>query len=361
MSKAILFVIVFGTLAVSAQAQKNAGKGIFLENISWTTAKELLTPETVVVIPLGAGAKEHGPHLPLSTDFLQAQGVAHLVAAERKVIITPVVSYGFYPAFLRYAGSTSIDFSTSTEMLLNIVRSLAGYGPRRFYVINIGVSTTPTLLATAKRLADEGILLYYSDYDRDNMVKVDEAIRTQAFGGHANELETSSVLFLHPELVDMRKAVNDTAAKGGKGILSPVKMEGTTFSPSGIIGYAALATKEKGQRFMQEYTAAVVREIDSISTCALPEVKDRTEAFRAYEGVYTVTGKENIIIQAKDHYLQIKQADAAAFMPFLLYCNANDYFSSQPYSILFVKNDAGVVEKAWVRFRAESFWMMKVK
>ncbi len=165
--KKILFLlsVVFSTACFS-QKRNPANKAVYLEDISWTVSQPLLTPDAVVVIPLGAGAKEHGPHLPLSTDFIQAEGLAKLVALQRKVIITPVVNYGFYPAFLKYPGSTSSNFRTATDMVVQIVRSLAGYGPKRFYIINIGVSTTPTLETAAKTLAEEGILLYFSRYDR---------------------------------------------------------------------------------------------------------------------------------------------------------------------------------------------------
>ena len=83
-----------------------------------------MTPEAVVVIPLGAGSKEHGPHLPLATDYLQAEAYAKEIALQRNVIITPIVSYGFYPAFLKYPGSTSINFATATNTVVQIVRSL---------------------------------------------------------------------------------------------------------------------------------------------------------------------------------------------------------------------------------------------
>ena len=342
--------------------KKNTGsKGVFLEQISWTSAKKLLTAEAVVVIPLGAGAKEHGPHLPLSSDYIQAEGTAKLLALERKVIIKPIVNYGFYPLFLKYAGSTSIDFTTATEMILSIVRSLSGYGPKRFYVINVGVSTTPTLAAAAKLLADEGILLYYSQYDRPNFTKIEDLLRTEAFGGHADEIETSNVLYLRPNLVDMTKAVNDSSSKEKEGILSPVQMENAAYSPTGIEGYAALATKEKGKLFIQAYTKEVINEIDSIIKCALPKVKDRTEEYKIYEGEYTSEGRKNLVIQAKDNHLYFRRADAQFFSPFKLYRNGEDYFSAQTLTILFIKNEEGKLLKAWCQSRGESYWMTKTK
>ena len=67
---------------------------------SWTVAREKLNAESIVVIPLGAGAKEHGPHLPLSTDKIQADGLAGIVSKKVNAVFTPTVSYGYYPAFI---------------------------------------------------------------------------------------------------------------------------------------------------------------------------------------------------------------------------------------------------------------------
>ncbi|MEO5594014.1 MAG: creatininase family protein [Chitinophagaceae bacterium] len=362
MKQILILLFFFPAFQAYCQKKVSVNKGVFLENISWTTAKELLTTDVLVVIPLGAGAKEHGPHLPLSSDYIQADRTAKLLAVERNVIITPVVNYGLYPAFLKYPGSTSMDFTTATEMILGIVKSLSSYGPKRFYVINVGVSTTPTLATASKILAEEGILLYYSQYDRPNFAKAEDTVKTQAFGGHANELETSNILYLRPDLVDMSKAVNDSSAKGKQGmILSPVEMEGTAFSPTGIVGYAALATKEKGKISMKAFTKEIIKEIDSITTCLLPQVKNRTDEYKQYEGEYASQGRKNIIIQVKENHLQYKLADAPFFAPFFLYRNSADYFSAQTLAVLFVKNEEGQVVKAWCQSRGESFWMAKNK
>ena len=359
----ILLVISLGiSMTVVAQKRNPKEKATYLEDISWTTAKELLTSNAVVVIPLGAGAKEHGPHLPLSTDLIQADYVRNLLALERKVIIAPTLNYGFYPAFIKYAGSTTLSYSTATDMVLQIIRSLSNYGPKRFYIINIGVSTTPTLETAAKILAEEGTLLYFSNYSRLNFAKTEDQFRTQTFGGHADEIETSNILDARPDLVDMSKAVNDSSAKGKQGmILSPGAAENTAFSPSGIVGYAALATKEKGRLSMAAFTKEVIIEIDSISACQLPQIKDRNNENKIYEGEYISSGRKNLVIQIKDNQLQHKQADSKFFSPHLLYHNAEDYFSAQNLNILFVRSQEGQIVKAWCQSRGESFWATKLK
>ena len=132
MRKTLFLLLTFVSFSAVSQLRNPKNKAIYLEDISWPTAQKLMTPEAVVVIPLGAGSKEHGPHLPLATDYLQAEAYAKEIALQRNVIITPVVSYGFYPAFLKYPGSTSINFATATNTVVQIVRSLAAYGPKRF-------------------------------------------------------------------------------------------------------------------------------------------------------------------------------------------------------------------------------------
>jgi creatinine amidohydrolase len=357
---AFLILNIFG-LACFAQKSGPGNKAIFLEDISWTKAREILNTESLIVIPLGAASKEHGPHLPLSTDFIQAEGIKNKLALERKVIIAPTVNYGFYPAFLKYAGSTSVTFATGTDMVLQLVRSLAGYGPRRFYIINIGVSTTPTLVSAASILADEGILLYFSRYDRPNFDNTEKNIRTQEFSGHADEMETSNILSLRSDLVDMSMAVDDSSIKNKTGVMTPIALEGGILNTSGINGYASLGTKEKGILSLNAFTKEVIREIDSISTAALPVAKNRTTEFRKYEGDYVNDKGIICSISQKDNRLHFiwNGRDQRNFFP--LYRDADDYFTSLPMNILFIKDEAGVVTKAWCRFRGESFWLNKMK
>ncbi|MVM33220.1 hypothetical protein GO755_24480 [Spirosoma sp. HMF4905] len=353
--------LLFIAWTAAAQTRNPANKAIYLEDVSWTKARELLTPDAVVVIPLGAGSKEHGPHLPLATDYLQAEGYAKEIALQRKVLIAPIVSYGFYPAFLKYPGSTSINFETATSTVVQIVRSLAAYGPKRFYIVNIGVSTTPTLVTAAKTLAEEGIVLYFSRYDRQGFVQAEQPFRTRSYSGHADELESSNLLALRPDLVDMSKAVNDSSMKGKSGGMTPVMIAGGNLNTSGINGYAALATVEKGRKGMASFAKELIREIDSVSTCALPKAVDRTALYAAYVGNYVDKSGTELVISQKDNklYFLWNKIDTSNF--FHLYQDAPDNFSSMNLNVLFIRNDAEQVTKAWCQFRGTSFWVTKSK
>lgn len=360
MVKILLFIFCFLSVTGWTQPNNVKGKAIFLESISWTEAQKILNPDQVVLIPLGAGAKEHGPHLPLATDFLQAEAYKMGVALQRKVIVTPTVNYGFYPAFIKYPGSTTLHFSTSTDMIVQLVHYLSAYGPKRFYIINVGVSTTPTLAKAAALLAEEGILLYYSDYDRKGFIDTEKEVRTKDFGGHADEIETSNVLAVKPGWVHMERAVNDSSGKNGSpGPLTPIPLEGGVYVPSGINGYAALGTAAKGAKAIKAFTKELIREIDSISTCTLPIPKANSDLFKLYEGQYISSNGTKLTISQKENklYFVVNNRDLRNF--YWLIKTNDDYYTSMYVDVLFVKDEKGNYTKLWCRIRGEGYWMTK--
>jgi creatinine amidohydrolase len=257
---ALLFVM---PLAAFGQS-----KGVLLEDLTWLEAEKRLTPQTVVVIPIGAAAKEHGPHLKLNNDLILAEYFKKRVLAQADVVIAPTVNYHFYPAFLEYPGSTSLRLETARDLMVDICRSLARYGPRRFYALNTGVSTLRALKPAADILAAEGIILRYTDTLKivEDVVK---SVSKQEGGTHADEIETSMILYMDPSAVDMKKAVKDYHPQGKLGLTRNPKGEGT-YSPTGIRGDPTLATREKGKIVVEAKVAAILKEIEELRRSAVP-------------------------------------------------------------------------------------------
>jgi len=255
----MLFLALGVPAAVMAQTPP---RGVVLADLTWLEAEKLLGPETVVVIPLGAEAKEHGPHLRLDNDFRLAEYYRGRVLAAAEVVMAPTITYHFYPSFVEYPGSTHLQFNTARDVVVDIVRSLASYGPRRFYVLNTGVSTIRPLKAAADSLTTLGIVLHYTNV-AEVAKTAEEQIRQQARGTHADEIETSMMLYIAPERVDMSKAVKDdrpdqpgrlTRRPDGPGL----------YSPSGVWGDATLATREKGRVVVEATVAGILREIEAL-------------------------------------------------------------------------------------------------
>jgi creatinine amidohydrolase len=194
-----LVLTAAAVLAPPGQAQREtpAPAGRRLADMPWTDAERLLTAATVVVIPLGAGSKEHGPHLRLRNDETLAEYLTQRVVDRAAVIVAPTLTYHYYPAFLEYPGSTSLSLATARDMTTEVVRSLARYGPRRFYVLNTGMSTVRPLEAAARTLAAEGILMRFTSLDA-HLEAASRKVARQEGGSHADEVETSMMLHIDP-------------------------------------------------------------------------------------------------------------------------------------------------------------------
>lgn len=255
----------------SAPQPQRASAAVLLETLSWDEAEHVLTPDSVVVIALGAESKEHGRHLQLNNDFLMAEYLKNrvLASASQSVVVAPTINYSFYPAFLEYPGSTSLGLDTARAMFSDIIHSLAHYGPRRFYILNTGISTLRPLEQAAADLAKEGIVLRYTDLTKDD--PVEKKLR-QSGGTHADEIETSMMLYIAPESVRMKKAARDLNPHQPGGLTRDPQGKGT-YSPTGAWGDPTLATREKGQAVTESLVATILKDIDDLRQTSLPPAK----------------------------------------------------------------------------------------
>jgi creatinine amidohydrolase len=260
-----LFVVTVATTSATAQAQPARGR--LLRDMTWMDARQAFTPDTVIVIPLGAEAKEHGPHLPLGNDWNMAEYLKDRVLREADVIVAPTINYSFYPAFVEYPGSTHLRLETARDMIVDISVSLAKHGPKRIYILNTGVSTLRPLRAAAEILAAQGIVLRFT-----NIIEVAgdvvKRVAQQKEGSHADEIETSWMLYARPETVDMSKAAADYPS--GPGPMSPDREIPGRYSPSGVYGDATLATRAKGQQVVEATVRGVLKEIEELRAAQVP-------------------------------------------------------------------------------------------
>ncbi len=250
------------------RGSESSFQGVVLADLTWVEAEEALHPNAIVVLPLGAASKEHGPHLRLDNDLRMAEYLKNRVLEASEVVVAPVLSYHFYPSFLEYPGSTHLTFETARDLVVDIVRSLAGYGPRRFYVLNTGVSTLRPLEASAEILRSDGILLHYTDI-LEVAGPAEDQIREQVRGTHADEIETSMMLYIAPDRVDMELAVREDNPRGQGGLTRDPAGSGT-YSESGVWGDATLATVEKGRIVVEATVEGVLKDIEELRNAELP-------------------------------------------------------------------------------------------
>lgn len=235
-------------------------RGVKLELLNWIEAEQWFADNPVVVIPLGAAAKEHGPHLPLNNDALIAGWLADEIMQRLPVVVAPLINASFYPAFVDYPGSISLRQETARDLILDTCNSLANFGLSRFYVLNTGLSTLRPL-AEVRQSLDAAIHFGYLNLDTV-LQNLPTNLLRQQYGSHADEHETSLMLHIAPQVVDMSRAVDDGAE--GEGRLTRTRGRGT-WSASGVFGQATLASAEKGRLIAEALVYQSITDIQDLA------------------------------------------------------------------------------------------------
>ncbi len=251
--------------APASKAGPRKPAGVWLEDLAWPEAAKRFKAGAVVVVPVGGRAKEHGPHLPLATDYLLARELGRRIAAALPVVVAPVIDFGYYPAFARYPGSQHLRAETFIALVGDLLGNLIDQGARRIAVINTGVSTEAPLriavrdLYGARRVrvavADLRLLGHASAW-----------LMRQKTGGHGDEHETSMLLAIAPGAVRMEKARTDYGHALGAPqtvfylptIFDGDPRSGPDYSATGVRGDPTLASAAKGEAILAEMARELI-------------------------------------------------------------------------------------------------------
>jgi creatinine amidohydrolase len=227
--------------------------------LSWDQVAARIETGVAAVLPIGAGAKEHGLHLPMNTDQIQAEWLAGRIAREIDALIWPTLSYGHYPAFVNYAGSVSLSAKTFKAVVSKIVTGLTGFGVRAVLVVDTGISTLRPVAEALAAVDHAGKAHHLRVHEGPRYREAVERLCEQGAGSHADEMETARMLALAPELVDMSRAAASPPGKGGAaGPLTPSDPRSANYSPSGSWGDPSLASREKGEALIAAMAEDVV-------------------------------------------------------------------------------------------------------
>jgi creatinine amidohydrolase len=226
---------------VSTESDRN-----FVEHLTWDEVASRIANGAAAILPVGAGAKQHGFHLPMNTDRIQAEWLAARIADRVDAVIWPTVSYGHYPAFVDYAGSISLSAPTFESLIREIAAGILDHGCRTLLVLDTGISTiTPVDRALAQLRANA---LHLKVHDGPCYRHAAARLAGQSHGGHADELETSIMLALAPHLVERTRAeASPPLTHETPGPLTPSDPTSPNYSRSGSFGDPTLATGAKGK------------------------------------------------------------------------------------------------------------------
>lgn len=222
----------------------------FIERMTWQQVARRIGDGAAAILPIGAAAKQHGFHLPLNTDRLQAEWLAARIAEPVDALIWPTLTYGHYPAFVEYAGSGSLSAATFETLVHEVAVAILGGGCGKLFVLNTGISTLAPVDRALARL-DASRVKHLWTHGGPRYPRVAKELAQQGHGSHADELETSLMLALAPDLVDMARAEASPAVTGDTpGPLTPSDPNSPNYSRSGSYGDPTLATSAKGEMLL---------------------------------------------------------------------------------------------------------------
>jgi creatinine amidohydrolase len=231
-------------------------------SLTWDEVERRIAKGALAILPIGAAAKEHGWHLPMQTDQLQAEWLSLKLAETFDALIWPTLTYGYYPAFVNYAGSASLSAATFEAVVRELATALVGFGTR-LIIVNTGISTIAPVDKALAQLGDARRMLHVKIHAggayRDAAAKLAE----QTHGGHADDLETSRLLAIVPQSVKMDRAVASPKKPPGPGPMQHTDPDQPNYSRAGSIGDPTKATRAKGEALLEAMMQDVIAAVEA--------------------------------------------------------------------------------------------------
>lgn len=239
--------------------------GKFISELTYEMCQDLINERTVIMLPIGGGSKEHGNHLPMGTDYFVTDYLAKTVTARCNVLTLPTLPYAYFPAFIKWKGSVSVDYQHFIDFVSDIILSFVSFGVKKFFILDGGVSTHIPLKLLALTMNNEyDVKVAVSDCTGLGR-ETERALCQQKRGGHGDEAETSCMLYLREDLVHMEKATEEYSAvfpnSMGQGF-SKIYFPNRMCTPCGTNGNSTLATREKGEALLAAQVADIERFLD---------------------------------------------------------------------------------------------------
>lgn len=218
---------------------------------------------TVAVLPVAA-TEQHGPHLPLGVDTLLLQAVLEQaldqLPSALPVLVLPTQAVGFSPEHTAFAGTLTFSAETLIRIWTEIGEAVARTGIRQLLLLNGHGGQVGVMDLVGRDLrARLGLAVWSSSWfslPQPPAVAALFPAREHRYGIHAGDTETSMVLALRPDLVDMSAARDFASASETRAGRYTLLADGRSarlswamqdYNAEGAVGNAAAATADKGR------------------------------------------------------------------------------------------------------------------
>jgi creatinine amidohydrolase len=252
---------------------------LFIENMSWEAFRDAVGGDPVVVIPMGSTELE-GPHLPLGTDTIVADGIARRLTGDSRILIGPTVPIGYSKWFLPYPGTITLETETLIRVLVEYTGSLITAGIKRFVFLNAHKGNNCAIESASRRILEEhqvriGMLSIWKLVN--DLCAVKDQMAEEGRFTHSGELMTSAVMAFAPETVVKNRIRADTVKPLENSVLNLKNSLGETefmgsvqiifqkiqdVTDSGTLGDPTAATAEKGEAVIRRIVEYVCTFLD---------------------------------------------------------------------------------------------------
>jgi creatinine amidohydrolase len=246
-------------------------KPLLLDELSHPQVKSLIARGMeMVMLPVGA-VEQHSLHLPLNVDFLLAQEIARGVSALTGVPVLPAIPYGHSSNHRGFPGTYSLRPETFQKVIEEMCEWMHAEGFRRVLFVN---GNLPNQFPLQNAIANCGAR--YPDMRMRAMSwwEINAELRTwfstdESFGRcHANVAETSLMLHLRPDLVDMSK----TYRMVGHGVRPFFHYPHAAVSRDGHQGDPSTATAAAGKHYFNLAVTSLAEQVTRALTETPPSL-----------------------------------------------------------------------------------------
>ena len=236
---------------------------VLLHEMSWPEAKDYFVKNDIVILPVGSN-EQHGPANPLGTDHLIAKSLAEESAKRSGVLCLQVIPFGVSAHHKQFWGTVSISLKAFKEYVKETCLSMNYYGVRKIVVVNGHGGNLPALSELARELRENRVFMSVFQWWHATPKRLPDLFTSEE-RRHAGAEETSLNLALHPNLVNMTKALDETLRKHAlhmEGITLPLGTVDET--SSGVYGKQSTASSEKGSRVFESVVNELVKHVNML-------------------------------------------------------------------------------------------------
>lgn len=223
-----------------------------MNELDGISVRDLIPAHDIALLPIGA-VEVHGPHLPIGTDSFLAEKLCEKLSERVPSLILPVIHYTQVWSLGEMKGSISISNELLTQLLYEILLETERNGFAMAVMINAHMGNNNAVKEAARKVLKqrpEFKILYFTYPGAGDILG--EVMDSGNFHGgffHADEIETSYMMYLCNEHVDMSKAVNETPPVPELIDVMPIRW--SEFTQTAVMGNAKNATAEKGRKVIE--------------------------------------------------------------------------------------------------------------